>query len=76
MIITVNCKLLEHIIYCNAMSHINQHEILSLVQFGFRGKYSAELQLLRTLHDFALNLNCNGTTDACFLIFVQLLRWC
>jgi len=59
---------LEHIIYSTI---INQHDILSSVQFGFCGKHSAELQLLRTIHDFALNLNHNGTTDAILLNFCK-----
>jgi len=66
---SVCCKLLEHVIYSNIMSHLNLHNILSSVQFGFHGKHFAELQLLCTIHDFALNLNHNGTTDAMLLDF-------
>ena len=40
------------------------HSILFSVQFGVHGKHSAELQLLRTIYEFALNLNHNGTADA------------
>ena len=47
------------------------HNILSSVQFGFRKKHSAELLLLCTIHDFALNLNCSQTTDAIFLDFCK-----
>ena len=53
------------------MSHLHLHNILSSVQFGFREKHSAELQLLRTIHDFALNLNHNETTDAILLDFCK-----
>ena len=38
------------------MSHLNNCNILSDVQFGFRHKRSAELQLLRTVNDLVLNL--------------------
>jgi len=70
---SICCKLLEHIIYSNIyiMSHLNLHNILSSVQFGFWEKHSAELFLLCTIHDFALNLNCNQTTDAIFLDFCK-----
>ena len=50
------------------MSHLNEHNILSDAQFGFRHKHSAELQLLRTIHDFAFNLN-NKKTDIILLDF-------
>ena len=66
---SICCKLLEHIIYSNIMSHLNEHNILSDAQFGFRHKHSAELQLLRTIHDFAFNLNNKKQTDIILLDF-------
>jgi len=53
------------------MSHLKLHNVLSSVQFGFQEKHSAELQLLRTVHDFALNLNHNQSTDAIHLDFCK-----
>ena len=49
------------------MSHLNNCNILSDVQFGFRHRRSAELQLLRTVNDFVLNLNNNKQTDIILL---------
>jgi len=46
---SVCCKVFEYIIYSNIMSHLEEF------QYGFRGKRSAEFQLICTLHDFALN---------------------
>ena len=66
---SVCCKLLERIIYSNIMSHLNEHNILSDAQFGFRHRHSAELQLLRTVHDLAFNLNNRKQTDAILLDF-------
>ena len=43
------------------MSHLNNCNILSDVQFGFCRKRSVELQLLRTVNDFVL------TTDIILL---------
>jgi len=50
------------------MLHLNQHNVLSSVQFGFRGKHSAELQLLCTIH---VEFKPNGTTDAILLNFCK-----
>jgi len=55
---SVCCKVFEHIIYSNIMSHLEEFSILSECQHGFRGKRYTELQLIHTLH-FALNLNTN-----------------
>ena len=68
---SICCKSLEHIMYSNIMSHLKLHNVLSSVQFGFREKHSAELQLLRTADDFALNLNHNQSTDAILLDFCK-----
>ena len=64
---SVCCKLLERIIYSNIISHLNEHNILSDAQFGFRHRHSAELQLLHTVHDLAFNLNNKKQTDAILL---------
>ena len=39
------------------MSYLNNHNIISDAQYWFSKRRSAELQLLRTIHDFAFNLN-------------------
>ena len=49
------------------MTHLNNYNILSDVQFGFCRKCSAELQLLRTVNDFVLNLNNKKQTDVILL---------
>ena len=51
------------------MSHFSDHSVLSESQFGFRKNYSAELQLIKTSHDFASSLNNKGQTDAILLDF-------
>jgi len=60
------CKTLEHI-YSHVMEHLEQNNIVSDIQFGFRQKYSADLQLLLTVHDLVLSLN-NRTQSDCILI--------
>ena len=68
---SVCCKLFEHVVYSNIMSHLETFSILSECQYGFRGKRSAELQLLQTIHNFALNLNHKVQTDVIFLDFCK-----
>ena len=50
-------KLLEHIIHTSVMSNLMDYNIFSNAQFEFHKNYSAELQLIQTTHDLALNLN-------------------
>ena len=51
------------------MSHLTNLNILSDSQFGFRKNYSAELLLIKSTHDIALNLNANSQTDVILLDF-------
>ena len=51
------------------MKHLSYHNALSDIQFGFRENHLAELQLINTTHDFALNLNNKGQTDVILLDF-------
>ena len=62
-------KLMEHKIFSNIMSHVETHQILSDMQFGFRKRYSAELQLLQTIYDLSFNLNNRGQTNIILLDF-------
>jgi len=62
---------------CKVLKHIKRHvspwgfNIISECQYGFRGKWSAELQLICTLHDFVLNLNNKAQTDVVMLDFCK-----
>ena len=49
------------------MTHLDRHNVLTECQFGFRAKHSTELQLLRTVHNFSLNLNDKVRTDVILL---------
>ena len=68
---SICCKLLQHIIHSNVMSHLNAHNIISDNQYGFCKRRSAELQLTRTVHDFAYTLNERKQTDAILLDFYK-----
>ena len=53
----ISCKILEHIIVSNIMRHVNQFNILTDIQHGFRKKRSCETQLVQFFHDLANNLD-------------------
>ena len=47
----VACKVVEHIICAHMRKHLEQHDILTSLQHGFRSRQSCETQLLVTLFD-------------------------
>ena len=51
------------------MSHLEHHNILTDIQFGFHQRRSADLQLLLTVHELALGLNEGSQTGAILLDF-------
>ena len=60
---------MEHILYSKIMSHLNDNNILSEFQHGFREKRSCESQLLLTVNDFAQGLNLGEQIDSILLDF-------
>ena len=63
------CKLQEHIIASNVMKHLDQHNILTDCQHGFRAKRSCETQLLTLFHDLASSLDKGKQIDMAILDF-------
>ena len=59
----ITCKLMEHIIASNIMSHGNVNNILYPLQHGFRERRSCELQLLGFISDLTNNMEENRQTD-------------
>ena len=54
-LISICCKILEHIIYSGISHHLEEHNVIRNEQHGFRSGCSCETQLLITIHDFANN---------------------
>ena len=50
---SIVCKVLEHIIHSNIMSHFDQYNILIDKQHGFRRKRSFETELVTTIQKIA-----------------------
>ena len=66
---SIACKVLEHVIHSTIIRHLENFNILSNFQHGFRKKRSCESQLLLTVHDLALGLNRRAQIDAVLLDF-------
>lgn len=58
------CKVLEHIIYKAIATHIDQNDLLSHRQRGFRSGFSTVTQLAELMHDIANEPNKGGQIDA------------
>ena len=66
---SIICKVLEHIIHSQIIHHLDNHNILTNKQFGFRKKHSCESQLLLTVNDLASGLRDKEQIDAILLDF-------
>ena len=66
---SVCCKVLEHIIHSQVMSHLDSHQILTDQQHGFRKRRSCESQLIITLQDIAAGLDAGEQIDVILLDF-------
>ena len=61
---SICCKIAEHIIVSQTMTHLDQHRILVDCQHGFRKKRSCETQLLVTAHDLAVIMNNHSQAES------------
>jgi hypothetical protein len=63
------CKLAEHIVSSNIMSHLEEHNVITDKQHAFRKYHSCETQLCSVIHDWARNIDKNKQTDIFILDF-------
>ena len=66
---SICCKIIEHILHSNIISHPEATNILSENQHGFRKHRSCESQLAITLQQLADGLNRGDLTDCILLDF-------
>ena len=66
---SICCKIMEHILHSNIITHLETHNILSDYQHGFRKNRSCESQLIITVQDLADNLDKGDQTDCILLDF-------
>ena len=59
----VPCKLLEHIVCSNIMSHLDDHKLVSDRQHAFRKSHSCETQSATLIDDWAKILDNQGQIE-------------
>ena len=68
---SVVCKVLEHIVSTNLMSHLDSHGIITDRQHAFRKDRSCTTQLCTVLHDWSESIDQGLQTDAFILDFAK-----
>ena len=68
---SICCKIAEHVIASQTMTHLDQHHILVDYEHCFRTKRSCETQLLITSHDLAVIMNSHSQADTALLDFAK-----
>ena len=63
----VPCKLLEHIVCSNIMTHLDGHKLFSDRQHAFRNKHNCETQLITVINDWVKILDKGGQVDTFIL---------
>ena len=66
---SILCKVLEHIVKTNVVSHMDNHNLLYDLQHGFRSKRSCETQLVTLVEDLMSNSLADSQTDLVLLDF-------
>ena len=66
---SVTCKLLEHIVCRHLCCHLENNNILSKLNHGFRSGHSCETQLLTTMNDILKPFDSGLQTDVAILDF-------
>ena len=66
---SVVCKVLEHIVHSNIMSHYDRWNILCDSQHGFRKHHLCETQLIETIDGVARHLSDGNQVDVILLDF-------
>ena len=66
---SICCKTMEHIVYWHIIEHLENHQILSDNQHGFRKHRSCETQLVNTIETVARSLDKKEQVDMLILAF-------
>ena len=72
-LISVPCKLLEHIMFQHIMTCLDAHNVLVDHQHGFRSNRSCETQLINTTEHLTCSINNRNQTDLLILDFSKAL---
>lgn len=66
---SVPCKIFEHVLFSNIMTHLNLFSLLIPQQHAFRSGFSCITQLTELTHDLASTLDKGGCVNSIFLDF-------
>ena len=66
---SVPCKIMEHIIFHEMMSHLDSNQVLVNYQHGFRKILSCETHLIYTVEEIARSLDKGKETDLIIMDF-------
>ena len=66
---SILCKVLEHVVTTNIVSHMDKYNLLYDLQHGFRSKRSCETQLVTLIEDLMQNSIAGNQTDLVLLDF-------
>ena len=70
-LVSIPCKVMEHIIVSNTMQHFEDNNILTPNQHGFRASHSCETQLIELTDEITRNLDNSVQTDIIILDFAK-----
>ena len=70
-LISIPCKIMEHVIVSSLMDHLEKNNILSPRQHGFRRKRSCETQLLEFMEELTENMEACKQTDIMIMDFAK-----
>ena len=68
---SILCKVLEHVVTTNKVSHMDKYNLLYDLQHGFRSKRSRETQLVTLIEDLMRNSIAGNQTDRVLLSTFQ-----
>ena len=68
---SIVCKLLEHIVASNRMSHLDNNGVLYDLQHGFRAKSSTVTQLISLVDDLVFSRSKKVQTDLVVMDFAK-----
>ena len=70
-LISIACKVLEHIVHSSVMDHFDRHKILTDNQHDFRAKRSCESQFITTIQKIVSTMSTKGQMDVILLDFAK-----
>ena len=68
---SILCKVLEHIVTTNIVSHMDKYNLLYDIQHGFRSKRSCETQFVTLIEDLMRHCTARIQTDLVLLDFFK-----